>query len=60
MDRAMINEKFRDIDRLFRRYKLNSSPIYLEFLKGTRDLTCTAWGNPTFNTKGWKMSWALT
>jgi hopanoid biosynthesis associated radical SAM protein HpnH len=54
MDRAMINEKFRDIDRLFKRYKLNSSPIYLEFLKGTRDLTCTAWGNPTFNTKGWK------
>ena len=54
MDRAMINEKFRDIDRLFRRFKLNSSPIYLEFLKGTRDLSCTAWGNPTYNTKGWK------
>ena len=54
MDRAMISEKFRDIDRLFRRYKLNSSPIYLEFLKGERDLTCTAWGNPTYNTKGWK------
>ena len=54
MDRAMIHDKFRDIDRLFRRYKLNSSPIYLEFLKGERDLTCTAWGNPTYNTKGWK------
>jgi hopanoid biosynthesis associated radical SAM protein HpnH len=54
MDRAMIAEKFRDIDRLFKRYKLNSSPIYLEFLKGQRDLTCTAWGNPTYNTKGWK------
>ncbi len=54
MDRAMIREKFKDIDQLFRRYKLNSSPIYLEFLKGTRDLTCTAWGNPTYNTKGWK------
>ena len=54
MNRAMVHEKFRDIDRLFRRYKLNSSPIYLEFLKGTRDLTCTAWGNPTYNTKGWK------
>jgi hypothetical protein len=54
MDRAMIRRKFQDIDRLFRRYKLNSSPIYLEFLKGTRELTCTAWGNPTYNTKGWK------
>src|SRR4029077_9285662 len=54
MDRAMIHEKFKDIDRLFGKYKLNSSPIYLEFLKGERDLTCTAWGNPTYNTKGWK------
>ena len=54
MDRGMIREKFKDIDRLFRKYKLNSSPIYLEFLKGERDLTCTAWGNPTYNTKGWK------
>ncbi|HWP85062.1 MAG TPA: adenosyl-hopene transferase HpnH [Terriglobia bacterium] len=54
MDRAMIHRKFQDIDRLFRRYKLNSSPVYLEFLKGARDLSCTAWGNPTYNTKGWK------
>ncbi|MBI4201062.1 MAG: adenosyl-hopene transferase HpnH [Chloroflexi bacterium] len=54
MDRAVIREKFREIDRLFRKFKLNSSPVYLEFLKGTRELTCTAWGNPTYNTKGWK------
>ncbi|MBI3895380.1 MAG: adenosyl-hopene transferase HpnH [Acidobacteria bacterium] len=54
MDRAVIREKFRDIDRLFRKFKLNSSPVYVEFLKGTRELTCTAWGNPTYNTKGWK------
>lgn len=54
MDRAMVHEKFKDIDRLFARYKLNSSPIYLEFLKGERDLSCTAWGNPTYNTQGWK------
>ncbi len=31
-----------------------SSPIYLEFLRGKRELTCTAWGNPTRNVKGWK------
>jgi len=54
MDRKMIRDKFKDIDRLFRKYKLNISPIYLEFLKGDRELTCTAWGNPTYNTKGWK------
>ena len=54
MDRQMIRQKFQDIDRLFRKFKLNSSPVYLEFLKGTRELTCTAWGNPTYNTQGWK------
>ena len=33
---------------------MTSSPIYLEFLSGKRELTCTAWGNPTRNIKGWK------
>jgi hypothetical protein len=33
---------------------MNSSPVYLEFLSGKRELTCTAWGNPTRNVKGWK------
>ena len=31
-----------------------SSPIFLEFLSGKRELSCTAWGNPTRNVKGWK------
>ena len=31
-----------------------SSPIYLEFLSGKRELSCTSWGNPTRNVKGWK------
>ncbi len=54
LTREDIREKFRDIDRLFRKFKLNNTPAYLEFLKGDRDLPCTAWGNPTYNVKGWK------
>ena len=34
--------------------RLTSTPAYLEFLKGSKDLPCTAWGNPTYNIKGWK------
>src|SRR6266849_3559765 len=30
------------------------SPIYLEYLRGQRELMCTAWGNPTYNPRGWK------
>ncbi len=31
-----------------------TSPIYMEFLRGERELMCTAWGNPTYNPRGWK------
>jgi len=54
LDRAMIRDKFKDIKRLAKRFPLNTSPVYAEFLAGERDLMCTAWGNPTYNTKGWK------
>ncbi len=52
--REEIHEKFRDVDRLFRRFRMNTTPAYAEFLQGSRDMPCTAWGNPTYNTKGWK------
>ena len=54
MTRDDIHEKFKDVDTLFKRFRLNQTPMYLEFLKGDRDLPCTAWGNPTYNVKGWK------
>jgi len=54
LTREDIREKFRDVDRLASRFRLNATPVYLEFLKGARQLPCTAWGNPTYNVKGWK------
>ena len=54
LTRDEIHEKFRNVDRLFRRFRLSTTPVYAEFLKGNRDMPCTAWGNPTFNTRGWK------
>jgi hopanoid biosynthesis associated radical SAM protein HpnH len=54
LTRDDVHEKFKDIDRLASRFKLNSTPVYLDFLKGSRDLPCTAWGNPTYNIMGWK------
>lgn len=54
LTREQIHEKFKHVDRLFKKYRLNNSPVYLEFLQGKRDLNCTAWGNPTRNVKGWK------
>lgn len=54
MTREEVHHKFRNIDRLPHRFPLSSTPLYLDFLQGKRDLPCTAWGNPTYNVKGWK------
>ncbi|HJT78979.1 MAG TPA: adenosyl-hopene transferase HpnH [Gemmataceae bacterium] len=54
MTRDDIRAKFRAAEKLLAKYRMMSSPIYLEFLSGKRELTCTAWGNPTRNIKGWK------
>jgi hopanoid biosynthesis associated radical SAM protein HpnH len=54
MTRDDIRAKFREAQKLLGKHRLMSSPIYLEFLSGQRELACTAWGNPTRNVKGWK------
>ncbi len=54
MTRDDITAKFREATALFKKYRMMSSPVYLEFLSGERDLRCTAWGNPTRNVRGWK------
>ena len=54
LTREDIRTKFRAAEAMFRKYKFNTSPIYLEFLQGKREMSCTAWGNPTRNIKGWK------
>jgi len=54
LSREKIHEKFKEVDRLARRFRLNSTPTYLDFLQGKRDLPCTAWGNPTYNPMGWR------
>ena len=54
MTREDIHAKFREAKALLKRHKLNTSPIYLEFLRGERELRCAAWANPTRNVRGWK------
>lgn len=54
LTRDEIREKFQAMDRLARKYPLTTSPLYLDFLQGKRELPCTAWGNPTYNVLGWR------
>lgn len=47
-------KKFKQMANFFDRFPFMSSPIYLDFLKGKRQMFCTPWGNPTRNPLGWK------
>ena len=35
-------------------WRFNQSPLFLQFLTGRRDYSCTPWGMPTFNLFGWQ------
>lgn len=54
MTRDDVRAKFQEAEKVLKKYRMMSSPVYLEFLSGKRELSCTAWGNPTRNVKGWK------
>ncbi|MCC7157337.1 MAG: adenosyl-hopene transferase HpnH [Bryobacterales bacterium] len=36
------------------RWQFNMSPLFLEFLMGKRDLSCTPWGMPSYSIFGWQ------
>lgn len=54
MYREEIHKKFTRVLELSTRYRLYSTPLFLQFAAGQRDYSCTPWGNPTRTPKGWK------
>jgi hopanoid biosynthesis associated radical SAM protein HpnH len=50
--RELFRKAFADGRR--RRWRLNHSPVFLDFLEGRKDLACTAWGIPSYSLKGWQ------
>jgi len=37
-----------------RKWRLNHSPLFLDFLEGKVDFSCTAWGIPSYSVLGWQ------
>jgi len=35
-------------------WRFNQSPLFIEFLAGTREYECTPWGMPTYSVFGWQ------
>ncbi len=54
LEKRQTHEKFQRVWELSKRYRLLSTPMYLRYLKGERELKCSPWGNPNFNPQGWK------
>ncbi|WP_347990002.1 adenosyl-hopene transferase HpnH [Methylomonas sp. AM2-LC] len=51
-----VKNLFRGIFKLGknRKWKLNHSSLYLDYLAGNQSYDCTPWGNPTRNVFGWQ------
>jgi hopanoid biosynthesis associated radical SAM protein HpnH len=50
--RRLFRAAFADGRR--RRWRLNHSPLFLDFLEGRIDFPCTAWGIPSYSIFGWQ------
>jgi hopanoid biosynthesis associated radical SAM protein HpnH len=37
-----------------KKWRLNHTPVFLDFLSGQKDLSCTAWGIPSYSLLGWQ------
>jgi hopanoid biosynthesis associated radical SAM protein HpnH len=54
LSRLEAQQRFRRLHELWGEKKMYHTPIYLEFLRGERELACTPWGTVTYNSQGWK------
>jgi hopanoid biosynthesis associated radical SAM protein HpnH len=50
--RALFSAAFADGRR--KRWRLNHSPLFLDFLEGKVDYQCTPWGIPSYSIFGWQ------
>ena len=50
--RGVFREAFANGNR--QRWRLNHTPLYLDFLEGKVDFACTAWGIPSYSVLGWQ------
>ena len=50
--RELFRKAFADGNR--KRWRLNHSPLFLDFLEGKADFACTAWGIPSYSLFGWQ------
>ncbi|MBV9389377.1 MAG: adenosyl-hopene transferase HpnH [Chroococcidiopsidaceae cyanobacterium CP_BM_ER_R8_30] len=54
LTKEQIHEKFQAIREFSNQYKLNATPMFMEFAAGLRELPCSPWSTVNYTPKGWK------
>ncbi len=54
LTRDDIHIKFQRVLELSKKYRLTSTPMFLEFAAGLRDYKCSPWSTVTYTPLGWK------
>lgn len=54
LSRSEMQQKFRRVIDISKKYKLTSTPMFLEFAAGLREYNCSPWSTVTYTPKGWK------
>jgi hopanoid biosynthesis associated radical SAM protein HpnH len=54
LTRSEIQKKFLRVLEISKRYRLTSTPMFLEFAAGLREYDCSPWSTVTFTPRGWK------
>jgi hopanoid biosynthesis associated radical SAM protein HpnH len=54
MTRQDIHDKFQRVLEISKKYRLTSTPMFLEFAAGLRDYKCSPWSTVSFTPNGWK------
>ena len=54
LSRSDMQKKFLKVLDISKKYKLTSTPMFLEFAAGLRDYKCSPWSTVTYTPNGWK------
>lgn len=55
-----MRQRFREAGDLLSQFNLLNSPVYLEYLRGERELDCCSWGSPLYGPEGWAAPCSLS
>ena len=54
LSRKETEDKFKQVVELSKKYRLQSTPMFLEFAAGMREYDCSPWSTVTYTPLGWK------